>query len=118
MSDAVEWYQRAAEQGHMGAKKELGVYYYDMAKRCKTVFDDETRGFYKKMIIVPGIAMILLAFEKPIAIIVEFVIFAAVFLIKRSSFKNMESYQVMVDYLYKAAELGHKGAKRALRFWG
>lgn len=89
-----------------------------MAKRCKTVFDDETRGFYKKMIIVPGIAMILLAFEKPIAIIVEFVIFAAVFLIKRSSFKNMESYQVMMDYLYKAAELGHKGAKRALRLWG
>ena len=89
-----------------------------MAKKCKTVFNDESRAFYKKLVIVLGIAMILFSFEKMITVIVEFFCFIAALLINRARFKKTESYWVMVDYLRKAADLGHKAAKRKLILWG
>ena len=62
--------------------------------------------------------MVLLSFKKPLAVIVELICFAAVFLINRARFKNTESYRVMADYLHKAADLGYKAAKRQLILWG
>lgn len=118
MSDAVEWYRKAAEKGHLRAKKELRNYYYNMAKKCKALLPNKVIETSMKLLMFLASAGALQLFDKPLVLLIAFVCVVGTCFIKPEGYRSTETYRIMMDYLRRAAELGHKRANIRILFWG
>lgn len=118
VDQAVGWFQKAAEKGHLRAKKELRNYYYNMAKKCKALLPNRVIETSMKLLMFLASAGALQLFDKPLVLLIAFVCVVGTCFIKPEGYRSTETYRIMMDYLRRAAELGHKRANIRILFWG
>lgn len=118
VDQAIEWYRKAAEQGHSRAKKELRNYYYRRAKKYKASLPDKVIEMSIKFLLLLAMAGTLHWFKKPLVFLFELFCFVYTCFAKPEGYRDTEHYQIMMDCLRRAAELGHKRANIRIVFWG